>query len=360
MTESNCRTVRLRLSCAANALLPTAGVIAEPGERPLCAGPSLPGSTERKQMADAQPSPLDADRLWTDVMALADITDPAAPLYAAFIHRRCFSKAAPGSRRRFEEAGLHRADRCRGQSDRPAGRQQSRRSASSPSARTATPCPSGGRFDGIAGVLSGLEVVRALRDSGIPLEHTHRSHRFPGGGAERIWRILRRQPRHDRRTDGQQCWSLTGPGGETLRDALCAASAAIPTASMRRVRDDISAFLELHIEQGIVLESQALDVGIVTSIVGIRRIEIVFAGRPIMPARRRMAMRRDALVAGRKHRPSRCGGIAGRADARRNGLFRRHRRHPHVEPGAANVVRRKCRLVDRCRTTSPDVDATLL
>ena len=43
-------------------------------------------------------------------------------------------------------------------------------------------------------------------------------------------------------------------------------------------RTDVGAFLELHIEQGPVLEAGGIDVGIVTSIAGIRRIEIVFEG----------------------------------------------------------------------------------
>ena len=66
----------------------------------------------------------------------------------------------------------------------------------------------------------------------------------------------------------------------------CVGSAAIPIGSTRQ-RDDIRAVLELHIEQGPVLESQALDVGIVTAIVGIPRIEIVFRVTPAMPAPRR-------------------------------------------------------------------------
>ena len=83
---------------------------------------------------------------------------------------------------------------------------------------------------------------------------------------------------------------LAEPGGETLRDALRRVGGD-PDRLDRARRNDISAFLELHIEQGIVLESQSLDIGVVTSIVGIRRIEIIFEGEadhagttPLAPA----------------------------------------------------------------------------
>ena len=89
---------------------------------------------------------------------------------------------------------------------------------------------------------------------------------------------------------------LTEPGGETLRDALRRVGGDPDRLDQAR-RDDIRAFLELHIEQGIVLESQSLDVGIVTSIVGIRRIEIVFQGEADHAGTTPMGLRHDALVA---------------------------------------------------------------
>jgi N-carbamoyl-L-amino-acid hydrolase len=70
---------------------------------------------------------------------------------------------------------------------------------------------------------------------------------------------------------------LAEPGGEPLREALRRVGGD-PDRLEEAKRGDIRAFLELHIEQGIVLESQSLDIGVVTSIVGIRRIEIVFDG----------------------------------------------------------------------------------
>ena len=84
--------------------------------------------------------------------------------------------------------------------------------------------------------------------------------------------------------------------GKTLRDALRQVGGD-PDRLPEAQRSDVRAFLELHIEQGIVLESQSLDIGIVTSIVGIRRIEIVFEGAADHAGTTPMPLRQDALVA---------------------------------------------------------------
>ncbi|RYE77138.1 MAG: hydantoinase/carbamoylase family amidase, partial [Hyphomicrobiales bacterium] len=62
-------------------------------------------------------------------------------------------------------------------------------------------------------------------------------------------------------------------------------------------RDDIRAFLELHIEQGPVLEDGKLDVGVVTAIAGITRIEIIIEGRADHAGTTPIDSRSDALVA---------------------------------------------------------------
>jgi len=62
-------------------------------------------------------------------------------------------------------------------------------------------------------------------------------------------------------------------------------------------RDDIRAFLELHIEQGPVLEDGKLDIGVVTAIAGITRIEIIVEGRADHAGTTPMGSRKDALVA---------------------------------------------------------------
>src|ERR1700744_701044 len=129
---------------------------------------------------------LDADRLWADIMALAEITDPARPwtrrsFTALFLEGRAWLA------NRFAEAGLvTRIDN--------AGNLIGRIEGTNPALGViaigshSDSVPSGGRFDGMAGLATGLEIVRAMRDARCrdPAAAQHRGDRFPGGGAERI------------------------------------------------------------------------------------------------------------------------------------------------------------------------------
>src|SRR5215470_18167819 len=104
--------------------------------------------------------PIDGARLWADVMALAAITDPAHP-YTRRSFSPLFQDGRAWLRRRFAEAGLAvRLD--------AGGNLIGRMEGGDPACRTimlgshSDTVPSGGRFDGIAGVIAALEVVRAL------------------------------------------------------------------------------------------------------------------------------------------------------------------------------------------------------
>jgi N-carbamoyl-L-amino-acid hydrolase len=144
---------------------------------------------------------------------------------------------------------------------------------------------------------------------------------------------------------------LTEPGGEKLADALRRVGGD-PDRLASAKRSDVAAFLELHIEQGIVLESQALDVGIVTSIVGIRRIEIVFEGAADHAGTTPLALRRDALVAAAATVVS-VRRIAEELAVEGTGYFVATVGILTVAPGASNIVPATCRLVVDIRTTDP-------
>ena len=113
---------------------------------------------------------LDADRLWADIMALAEITDPARPwtrrsFTALFLEGRAWLA------RQFAEAGLAtRID--------TSGNLIGRLEGTNPALGVialgshSDSVPSGGRFDGMAGIATGLEIVRAMRDAGIRPQHS--------------------------------------------------------------------------------------------------------------------------------------------------------------------------------------------
>ena len=104
--------------------------------------------------------PVSEERLWADVMALADITEPGAP-YTRRSFTPKFLEGRKFLRARFEAAGLTvRID--------AGGNMIGRRPGSDPSRGTiligshSDTVPGGGRFDGVAGVATALEVARSL------------------------------------------------------------------------------------------------------------------------------------------------------------------------------------------------------
>jgi beta-ureidopropionase / N-carbamoyl-L-amino-acid hydrolase len=294
--------------------------------------------------------PLDADRLWADVMALADITDPARP-YTRRSFTALFLEGRALLTQRFAEAGLvTRID--------AAGNLIGRIEGNNPGLGViaigshSDTVPSGGRFDGIAGVATGLEIVRALRDSGTRLDHTIE-----------VIDFLAEEPSEY----GLSCvgsrgmtgaldvtmLALAEPGGEALRDALRRVGGD-PDRLDRARRDDISAFLELNIEQGIVLESRALDVGVVTSIVGIRRIEVVFQGEADHAGTTPMNLRHDALVAAAATVSS-VRRLAEQLAAEDPDYFVATVGTLTVDPSASNIVPGRCRLIIDARATNPEL-----
>lgn len=292
--------------------------------------------------------PLDADRLWADVMALADITDPARP-YTRRSFTPLFLEGRAWLARRFADAGLTtRID--------TAGNLIGRLEGSDPEfgviavGSHSDTVPSGGRFDGIAGVATGLEIVRALRQSGTRLNHTLE-----------IIDFLAEEPSEyglscvgSRGMTGSldnKMLDLTEPAGETLRDALRRVGGD-PDRLAEAGRDDVRAFLELHIEQGIVLESRSLDVGIVTSIVGIRRIEVVFQGEADHAGTTPLDLRHDALVAAANTVAS-VRRVAEQLAAEGEDYFVATIGILTVEPSASNIVPGRCRLIIDARTTNP-------
>lgn len=154
----------------------------------------------------------------------------------------------------------------------------------------------GGRYDGALGVIAALTAIEALvRDFGPPKRPLEalsfceeEGSRF--GGA-RFWgsRALTAniQP--------GEADELIGYDGETMADAMRAVGldpSRIPDA----VRDDIEAFIELHIEQGPILEQQELPVGVVNVINGSKGYLVEVIGESNHAGARPMDMRRDPVV----------------------------------------------------------------
>jgi N-carbamoyl-L-amino-acid hydrolase len=296
--------------------------------------------------------PLNSDRLWADIMGLAELTDSARP-YTRRSFTTLFLEGRAWLEQRFISAGLTtRIDAAGNLIGRIEGRNPTLGVIAVGSHSDTV--PSGGRFDGIAGVATGLEIVRALRDSGVHLDHTLE-----------IIDFLAEEPSEyglscigSRGMSGAldaKMLELSEPAGETLRQALRRVGGD-PNRLAQSARTDIRAFLELHIEQGAVLESQSMEVGIVTSIVGIRRIEIVFDGEADHAGTTPLYLRRDALVAAANTVVS-VRRVAEQLDSEGAEYFVATVGILDVKPSASNVVPGSCRLVIDIRSTNPTLTA---
>jgi beta-ureidopropionase / N-carbamoyl-L-amino-acid hydrolase len=152
--------------------------------------------------------------------------------------------------------------------------------------------PTGGRYDGALGVLAGIEVVRSLRAHQIRPVHPIEVIAFTdeeGGmiGCKAISGSNMPDPEYYRRDDGtsiEDCLKRIGGNWEKLKTAL-------------RSRANLAAFVELHVEQGGVLETYHKQVGVVEGIVGQHRYIIVVKGRPNHAGTTPMHLRKDALIA---------------------------------------------------------------
>ena len=157
--------------------------------------------------------------------------------------------------------------------------------------------PAGGRYDGALGVLAGLEALRALRDAGItprrPLSlvswTNEEGARFsPGTSGSAVFCGVRGldETRVIRDVDGVSL-------GSALDECLAALdSAGIPR---RPLATPMHAFLELHIEQGPILERAGAPVGVVEGIQGVSWFEVTVSGSANHAGTTPRALRRDAL-----------------------------------------------------------------
>lgn len=153
--------------------------------------------------------------------------------------------------------------------------------------------PDGGRFDGALGSLAALEVARRITEEHVPLRRPVEVVVF--ADEEGDYHHLCGSSALVRDYTVAELGALRGRDGDLLVDALAgmgwdpvaATSTAIEPGS-------VAAFVELHIEQGAVLESRGVDIGVVTGIVGLGGGELEFTGRQDHAGTTPMTLRRDA------------------------------------------------------------------
>ena len=158
--------------------------------------------------------------------------------------------------------------------------------------------PDGGWLDGALGVLGGLEVLRTLAAAGEPPVTVALVDWADEEGA-RFGRSLLGSSLAAGTLEPRSVRDVQDRDGVALVDALAAHGVDLDAAPRARARlDGAVAYLELHIEQGPVLEREGLTVGVVTGTAGVERHRVRIRGQAVQGGGFPMDARRDALVAG--------------------------------------------------------------
>jgi N-carbamoyl-L-amino-acid hydrolase len=151
--------------------------------------------------------------------------------------------------------------------------------------------PTGGRFDGVIGVLAGLEVLRTLQDSGIETESPIELINWTNEEGARFAPAMLASGVFAGVFPPEFAYSRTDREGVSYGDALDAIGYRGTAAAHR-----LAAHFELHIEQGPILEAEGKTIGIVTGVQGMRWYEVTVTGADSHAGTTPMPMRRDALL----------------------------------------------------------------
>jgi N-carbamoyl-L-amino-acid hydrolase len=188
--------------------------------------------------------------------------------------------------------------------------------------------PDGGIYDGALGVLGAIECVQTLEETNIITRHPLEVIVFTdeeGGliGSKALIGTL---------TEG--ALEVISHSGKTVKEGIKAVGGSPDKlANAVRKKGDIEAFIELHIEQGKVLESRTIDIGVVEGIVGINWWEVTVDGFSNHAGTTPMNMRQDALLAA-SHLIIAVNRVVTSVEGSQVGTVGRIR----AEPGAPNVI----------------------
>ncbi|HEX4811438.1 MAG TPA: Zn-dependent hydrolase [Nonomuraea sp.] len=237
----------------------------------------------------------DPERLWSTLRSMAELTEDGPG-----VTRLAYSRL---ERRAHELFGQWMAEAgCSVRVD-PAGNTIATRPGRSdgPAVGTGSHLDSvyhGGRFDGIAGTMAAVEVARLLHESAVTTELPLRFVAFAGEEGARFGQAccgsklaagLSSRHELDERRDRDGVSLAEAMAGVGLDPDAAASTPWHPA--------DWSAFVELHVEQGAVLERANLDVGVVDLISGSTRLEAVVTGQASHTGGTPMRDRADALAA---------------------------------------------------------------
>jgi beta-ureidopropionase / N-carbamoyl-L-amino-acid hydrolase len=213
----------------------------------------------------------------------------------------------------------------------------------------------GGKYDGPVGVIGALEAIRTISENQITVQSPLEVVCFVGEESSRFGFSTLGSSLLAGEVKSKDLINAVDPTGTRLEDVL--ASLGIYRRNLKSLKRDpksLKAYLELHIEQGPILEAKGKRIGLVTSIAAPSRFRVVFKGQADHSGTTPMEMRKDALVASahlidyiekicRKYSSIEKGRVVGTVGAMK------------VEPGVINAVPGRTELSVDIRSTSAQV-----
>ncbi|TJU99917.1 MAG: Zn-dependent hydrolase [Mesorhizobium sp.] len=151
--------------------------------------------------------------------------------------------------------------------------------------------PTGGKYDGVLGVLGGLEIVRSLNDLGIKTKHPIVVTNWTNEEGARFAPAMMASGVFAGVLDQADVYEHTDKNGKKFGEEL----ERIGWKGSEKVGDrKIHAFFELHIEQGPILEDEDIDIGVVTHGQGLKWLQVTLTGKEAHTGSTPMPKRRNA------------------------------------------------------------------
>ena len=160
--------------------------------------------------------------------------------------------------------------------------------------------PNGGNYDGVAGVLSAIEVVRSIIDDGFEHEHTIAVVDFMCEESSRFGAATLGSKAMRCKLTLNDLYRLVDKQGISLYDALKNRKLHPDAIESMVYNRPVKAFIEMHIEQGKVLEHEQKQIGIVSGIAAPERFYVTIRGNADHSGATPMNLRHDALCGASK------------------------------------------------------------
>jgi N-carbamoyl-L-amino-acid hydrolase len=239
---------------------------------------------------------VDAQRLSDELDMLAGFSDAPAPAVTRVVFTESDRRARRFFKERCESAGLVvREDPAGNTFARWAGTAADAPAIASGSHTDAI--PNAGRFDGTVGVFGALEAVRALQATGFQPRRSIDVVMFTSEEPTRFGIGCLGSRLMSGSLDAAVGERLHDGDGRTLNEVRAAAGFNGPLSAVRVPDDAYAAFVELHIEQGPILEREGDDIGVVTAIAAPASLRVFVDGQGGHAGALLMPDRHDAFLA---------------------------------------------------------------